>query len=156
MSPGIKPRIAWLVCTVALIAGCASTSQASRSRDAEAKQFRSHPGSSSLYIYRPGAGRQEQDDSTLYIDGRLIGFTLPRSFFVVHLQPGDHDLYGIAGDNGRLRLETRPGELYFIGLTVEAGQSYFYRTDPQDARRAIRACCALLENWAGGQRPLLR
>lgn len=138
-----------------LVAGCASTPQAASDSDAEAKQFVSHPNTSTLYVYRSDFG-SEDDQTVLYVDGRLIGATLPRTFFRVNLRPGNHLLNGVGADNGRLSLATRPGEIYFVSLAVLGGQSYFAVVDPETGRKTLAACCALLENWAPGQRPLLR
>jgi hypothetical protein len=140
---------------VLLTAGCASTPQAARDSDADAKQFVSHPNASTLYVYRNKFG-SEDDHSVLYVDGRLIGATLPRTFFRVNVRPGDHSLNGVGPDNGRLSLTTRPGEIYFVSLAVTGGQSSFAVVDPETGRKTLSACCALLENWAPGQRPLLR
>ncbi len=41
-------------------------------------------------------------------------------------------------------------------LTVIAGSSDYQPVPPEQAKRAIAGCCVLLENWAPGQRPLLR
>lgn len=136
-------------------AGCASTPQATAERDAEAKQFASNPGSSTLYVYRTDFGSSDSD-SVLWIDGKLIGATLPRTFFRVNVDPGHHTLNGAGNDVGKVVLETRPGEIYFVSLSVSAGHSVFRLESAEYARNALVACCVLLENWAPGQRPLLR
>lgn len=141
-----------LLLSVAL-AGCASTPQASRDRDNEAKRFAGSPAASIVYIYRTDTSAE---DSVIWIDGRLIGATLPRTFFRVPLEPGRHQLAGMAADNGRISVETRPGEVYFISLTMLGGQSQFRLVPPETGKKVVTNCCALLENWSPGQRPLLR
>lgn len=141
---------ALLVC-----AGCASTPQASAERDAEAKAFQSNPGGSTLYVYRIDSGTEDHD-GVLWVDGKLIGATLPRAYFRIHVDAGRHTLNGSGHDNGRISLETRPGEVYFVSQKMSAGHSVFRVEPPEKARGAILVCCALLENWAPGQRPLLR
>jgi len=149
--------ISAFVFSLLLCAGCASTPQASAERDAEAKQFASSPGSSTLYVYRTDFGNADADsDSVLWIDGRLIGATLPRAYFRVNVDPGPHTLNGAGHDVGKVVLETRPGEIYFVSLSVSAGHSVFRLESAESARNALIACCVLLENWAPGQRPLLR
>lgn len=138
---------------IAGLAACASTPQASVERDSEAKQFAHSPAASTLYIYRPDVA---QDDTVLWIDDRLIGATLPRTFFRVSVDPGRHVITGMAADNGKIALETRPGEVYFVALTSSAGQSRFQQVAAEHARTVLATCCSLLENWAPGQRPLLR
>lgn len=142
------------ICLLLFVAGCASTPQASRERDTEARQFTTHPGHSTLYVYRPEYGGDE--DTVLWIDGKLIGATLPKSFFRVNVNPGKHTLSGMGNDNGKFSLETRPGELYFVELYVIAGHSHYRQVSRDLGKGAVNRCCALLENWAPGQRPLLR
>jgi hypothetical protein len=142
-----------LAATLLCAAGCASTPQASAERDAEAKQFGTHPSTATVYIYRRESGKV---DTVLWIDNRLVGSTLPHTYFRVFLDPGRHMLNGLAGDNGRITIETRPGEVYFIALSVSAGQSHFQLVAEAAGRKAVANCCNLLETWAPGQRPLLR
>ena len=150
--------LAGLLLVAALIAGCASVPQASRERDAEAKQFVTHPQSSTVYIYRDGfqVGSRGMENSELYVDRRLIGSTLPGTFFRLDLRPGPHFLNGFAYDQGRMKLETRPGEIYFVKLTVADADSSFKQVSPDVGKREILRCCSLMENWAPGQRPLFR
>jgi hypothetical protein len=141
-----------------VLAGCASTPLASAERDAEAKLFVSQPAVATIYIYRPAVSPdiETEVDTTLWMDSRLIGATLPRTFFLIHAAPGLHLFRGVGPDNGRLRLEVRPGEIYFVRLQVVAGQSRMEPVDPTRGRQELSACCVLLENWRPGQRPLLR
>lgn len=139
---------------VLLLAACASTPQASSERDAAAKQFHTHPATAALYVFRVDNAHDE--DSVLYVDGRLVGATLPRAYFRVDVRPGRHRLHGIGSDSGTIEIATRPGEIYFVALRVAGGNSHFTVVDPAQGRQAIIDCCALLENWAPGQRPLLR
>lgn len=147
--------LALMVPVALLLAGCASTPQATAERDAQARQYASSPASSTLFIYRPDYGNSDSD-TVLWIDGRLIGATLPKTFFRVNVEPGKHTLSGMGHDNGRLTLETRPGELYYISLSTIVGNSHFWLVPPEIGRKAINSCCSLLENWTPGQRPLLR
>lgn len=140
---------------VALAAGCASTPQASVERDKEARQYASAPSNATLFVYRPDFGNPDWD-TVLWIDRRLIGATLPKTFFRINVEPGKHTLSGMGYDNGKLSIETRPGELYFVALSVISGQSLFWQVPADIGRQAIDRCCALMENWAPGQRPLLR
>ncbi|MGZ5233490.1 MAG: hypothetical protein ACXWC3_26055, partial [Burkholderiales bacterium] len=59
-----------------LVGACASTPEAPRDRDAEAKQFLTHPNASTIYVYRIDI-EPSDDQVVLYIDSRLIGETLP-------------------------------------------------------------------------------
>lgn len=153
--PAELEKLVALILSLALLAGCASTPQASRERDADAKQFVSHPGTAAIYIYRNGWNSAD-DDSVLFVDHRLIGATLRGTYFRVDVQPGKHVLRGFGYDAGQLELDVRPGEIHFVLLTVLNGTSRFFWRDVEIGRRELVVCCAMLENWAPGQRPLLR
>lgn len=153
--PGILKTLPLFVLLLAVLGGCASTPQASRQRDAQAKQFISHPATSAIYVYRTDT-YVEEADTTLYIDGRLIGSTLQRSFFRVDVNPGVHRLNGMGPDQGSLTIETRPDQVYYVELSVLGGDSHFSVVAPHIAQAGLIACCMLMENWAPGQRPLLR
>lgn len=141
---------------VLALAGCASVPHAALERDAEAKQFLAQPSAATLYVYRPDFVAPRGDESVLYVDNRLIGATLPGSYFRIDLRAGPHVLHGYAYDQGSLKVEPRYGEIVFVALNVLGGTSLFEVVAPEDARRAIARCCVLLENWTPGQRPLLR
>jgi hypothetical protein len=147
--------ICGITALVALLGACAATPQASAERDAEAKQFFTHPSAATIYVYRSPFNRIDSD-SVLYIDGRLIGSTLPGTYFRMDTVPGRHVLHGIALDAGQLEMEVRPGQTYFVALDVIAGHSRFTFVPDHIGRERVQACCALLENWGPGQRPLFR
>jgi hypothetical protein len=137
------------------IAGCTSTPEAPPERDAVAKEFNTHPGASTIYVYRSQFNNLDYD-SVLFLNGRLIGSTLPGTYFRVDATPGHNVLHGTGVDIGQIALDTRAGQLYFVSLDVLGGHSHF-RVVPDDAaKQQIASCCVLLENWAPGQRPLLR
>lgn len=154
--PSIPKTLPVLVLLLAALGGCASTPQASQQRDADARQFITHPATAGIYIYRTDRPHADEDDSVLYVDGRLVGATLPQTFFRIDVNPGMHQLNGMGPDQGSLKMETRPGQIYFVELNVISGNSHFTVVDPQLAQRTIKACCSFMENWAPGQRPLLR
>lgn len=137
------------------LAGCASTPQASPEHDAEAKHFMTRPDAATIYVYRPDFISSEHDPA-LYVDDRLIGTAPPGAFFRTDVRPGVHALSVIGGYGNELSLEVRSGELYYVSLRVAGGYALLERVSPEAGQRAIRTCCALFENWAPGQRPLLR
>jgi hypothetical protein len=151
----LKIRTGVVVLLVLLVTGCTSTPEASRERDAEAKQFLTHPATAAIYVYRPDVDQFEYHVD-LYIDGRIVGETLPRTFFRIDVAPGRHVLHGSAQDLGKLELDTRPDALYFVEHAVAAGQSYFRVVPEEIGRKRLVACCTLLERWAPGQRPFLK
>jgi hypothetical protein len=143
------------IAALALAGACTSTPQASRESDAAAKDFHTHPNAATIYVYRSEFDHLE-DESVLYMDGRLIGATLPGTYFRIDAVPGRHVLHGMGPDVGSIPLDVRPGESYFVSLDVIAYHSRFTAVPFDVGEQRVRACCALLENWAPGQRPLLR
>ena len=161
----IRPRIRLprgaleiLAAAVLALGGCASVPQATPERDAEAKQFITRPDAATIYVYRDdfAAVDPATDNTVLYVDGRLIGATLPRAFFRFDVRAGQHLLHGYGYDQGSLKVDTRSGDIYFVSLQVTGGTSRFTLVRPETGKRDILRCCALLENWAPGKQPLLR
>ena len=142
----------------AALSGCTSTPQAPPDRDAEAKRFVAHPAFAAVYVYRPDfpASDDVWTQTVLWIDDRLIGQTLPGTYYRVDLRPGAHRIRADGPDQGRLTLDTAAGQVYFVRLNVVAGSSRFALVDGETGRKENLVCCALLENWAPGQRPFLR
>ncbi|MBI3937074.1 MAG: hypothetical protein HY323_08855 [Betaproteobacteria bacterium] len=149
-----RAKLPAAILLLAALGGCASTPEATLERDARAKHFESNSYLAVIYIYRADWTRQGED-TVLMVNNRIIGTTLPASYFRIELWPGRHVIRGFGWDAGRLVLETEAGRVYFVALTV-GGSSHFTPVPPDIGRRAILACCGLLENWAPGQRPLLR
>lgn len=144
-------------CLLAALGACASTPQASLERDTQARRYLTHPGVSTLYVYRGDfPGSPDAADSVLYVNGRLVGATLPGTYFRIDLRPGEHLLHGYAHDQGRIRVRAPADEITFVSLNVVIGTSLFKQVAPEAARLDIARCCVLMENWAPGQRPLLR
>lgn len=138
-----------------LAAACTSTPQASPDQDAQAKEFMTHPGAATIYVYRSPFNHLT-DDSVLYLDGRLIGRTLPGAYFRIDVVPGHHVVHGTGLDLGQFAVDARPGQLYFVSMQVLGGHTQYELVSPTVAQERVRACCALLENWAPGQRPFIR
>ena len=153
----MRARLALAVSIVAL-SGCVSTPQATGERDAEAKRFLPRPDAAVIYVYRFdfASTGMASEDTVLYVDDRLIGATLPLTFFRFDVREGVHLLHGVGHDQGSLKLAARAGEVYFVMLLAAGGVSDFRRVDAATGKRDILRCCSLMENWAPGQRPVLR
>jgi len=147
-------RLAAALTVMMLIAGCTSTPEATPERDALAKEFLTHPNASTIYVYRSEFNHYDTD-SVLYLDGRVIGTTVPGAYFRLDTTPGRHVLHGTGIDLGNVTLETRAGEIYFVSVNINGGHSNFEVVTDAQGRERVRACCALLENWAPGQRPFI-
>ena len=137
------------------LGGCTSTPEAPADRDAVAKEFNTHPGASTIYVYRSQFNNLDFD-SVLYLNGRLIGSTVPGTYFRLDAAPGHNALHGTGIDLGQIALDTRPGQLYFVSVDILGGHSHFEVVPDDVAKQRIASCCVLLENWAPGQRPFVR
>ena len=139
------------VLALALIAGCGSTPLASPSRDAEAKRFEPAMNSALLYIYRP-AGYGGRGVTTMWVDGRLVGESLPETYFRVAVRPGRNRITVSGADQGRLEIETRADGVYFVeaqvaGETQSEANTVFRRVAPETGKAAVAGCCRMLETW---------
>lgn len=144
-----------LIALLILLAGCGSTPLASSSSDADAKRFEPAMNSALIYIYRP-TGYGGHGVSTMWVDGRLIGESLPETFFRVPVRPGRSRITGSGADQGRLEIETRPDGVYFVeaqvaGETQSEANTIYRRVSPEAGKAAVAACCRLLETWRPGQ-----
>lgn len=144
---------------IALCAGCASTPQASPERDAEAKRFEPVTREAVIYIYRPGY-TLIGPETTLWVDNRLVGSSLPGTYFRVIALPGRNLIDTSPPDTGRLEITTRGNDVTFIEMRTEGGQdgaptSRFRVVPPEEARAAIAKCCWRLETWRHNQPRLL-
>ena len=88
-----------------LLAACASVPQATPERDAEARQYVTHPKTATLYLYRPDASADHMTEAVLHVDNRIIGAALAGAFFRLDLRPGRHRLHGSGLDTGVLNVE---------------------------------------------------
>ncbi len=140
------------------LAGCAAVPQATPEHDAEAKEFEARPNTSALYVYRNDSPdiMETQSDVTVYVNDRLLGQALSGGYFRVDLRPGSYLLHGYGPDQGKLKISTRPGEVYFVSLNVVAGHSVYRLEAPAAGKRELTRCCVLMEKWQPGQRPLVR
>lgn len=147
-------RLGLALAAALLIAGCTSTPEAPSDQDALAKEYITHPNAGTIYVYRSEFNHFDTD-TVLFIDGRVVGSTVPGTYFRIDTTPGRHVLHGTGIDVGELALEARTGQVQFVSLDVLGGHSNFRLVPEQVGRERVRACCALLENWAPGQRPLV-
>jgi hypothetical protein len=135
-------------------AGCASTPEAPAVTDAEAKRFQPEQRAAIIYLYRADSG--SNGIATVWIDGRLVGQSLPGTFFRVPVRSG-HNVITVSGnDIGRIEIDTRQDEVYFVAMNVQgelegASNTVFRRVNPQAGQAEILRCCSLLETWRPGQ-----
>lgn len=155
---GLMKTASALVLLLAFLGGCASTPEAPLQDDAAAKRFESAPRAAIVYLYRADASGSA-GISTIWVDDRLVGQTLPATYFRFAVRPGHNRIAAFAGDQGRLEIDTREGGVYFVAMHVggegESSPNTVFRVVSPDAgKAAILRCCTLLETWRPGQRRL--
>jgi hypothetical protein len=142
---------------ILLLTACASTPEADPLRDAEAKRFEAVTRDSVIYVYRPDGGTGTAE-TTLWADGRLVGVSLPQTFFRVIVLPGKTLLDTSGPDNGRIEITTQGNDVTYVEMRAfddQSPRSRFRLMTAEDAQAAIRACCTRLEVWRPGQPRLL-
>lgn len=138
---------------VLCLSACASTPEADPVRDAEAKRFEPVTRDAVIYIYRPDRGSGAAQ-TTLWADGRLVGVSLPETFFRFIALPGKTLLHTSGPDNGRIEVNTRGNDVTYVEMRTDDDQSPMSRfrvVTADEARAAIRRCCTMLEVWRPGQ-----
>ena len=112
-----------------------------------------------IYVYRPDPWVTTAV-TELFADDRLIGSSLPGTYFRIPVLPGRHVIETFAGHGPSIEVETRGTEVVFLELRSYSGTDgspnmRFRRVSPEGGKRAILDCCARLEIWRPGQPRLL-
>jgi hypothetical protein len=147
------------VTMLALISACASTPEATSERDAAAKLFEPVTRDAVLYVYRPDFGTTA-GITTLTANGRLVGDSLPGTYFRIIVLPGRTRLDTLPPDSGKIEVETRGNDVVFVEMRTGGGpdgapSTNFRRLPPEVAKPAILDCCTMLETWRKGQSRIL-
>jgi hypothetical protein len=94
-------RDAIILAAALLCTACATTPEATHERDAEAKEFEPVTRDAVIYVYRPGS-TLGSPETTLWTDRRLVGSSLPGTFFRVLVWPGRNVIDTSPPDTGRI------------------------------------------------------
>lgn len=136
-----------------LLGACATTPEATPERNEEAKRFEAVSRDAVVYVYRPDRGTGAAD-TTLWANGRLIGVSLPLTFFRTIVLAGRTVLYTGGSDNGRIEFDTMGNDVTYVEMQtfdMQSPTTRFRLVPPEEAQAAIRACCTMLEAWRPGQ-----
>ena len=139
----MKLRLLIISFILLILQGCASVPMASLQKDSDAKQFKTSPEKSNIYVYRNetfgGA-----IPLTLNLDGRFAGQTGPYTYFFAQVDPGQHEVTSVAEDTSNLRLITEPGKSYFVWQEVKMGlwtaRSRLQEVDANTGAAAVQKC----------------
>jgi len=134
-------RFALLAICISLFTGCATSSMVTRDTKLE---ITAKLDSATLVIIR---------DSWLgspivfwnYLDGKLIGETQGKTYFVTYVKPGSHYVVVATENTGVAQLDFQSGKIYYLREGVIMGlwrarTSGFEPYTPQQAMDAIKDC----------------
>ena len=91
-----------------------------------------------------------------YLDGKLIGETMGKTYFVSTVTPGPHYVVVASENSCAAHFDFKPGRTYFLGQGVAMGvwrarASGFYPMTPEDAAKAMKSCRYLEYDPQSGQ-----
>lgn len=121
----------------------------------KAPDLTSHSGKATLVIIREtwlGGGIVFWN----YLDGKLIGETMGKTYFVTPVTPGPHYLVIATENTAAAHFDFKPGKTYFLGEGIAMGvwrarTSGFYPMTPEDAAKAMKDCTYLEYDPKTGQ-----
>ena len=140
---------------VLLCAACAATPEGTPESDADAKRFESEPRAAVVYLYRNDGS---QAITTMQVNQRLLGQSLPASYFRLRTNAGLNRFTIIGPDTGTFDLIAQFGEVYFVAMDVTGAGGHssptstrFRLVEPEIGKAAITRCCSLVQSWRPGQ-----
>jgi hypothetical protein len=143
------PRLASLAVLAVLATACASVPKATPEADAFAKEFRTTPGKTNLYVFRDesfGAAVK----MTVVLDDRILGDTAAKTFLLASIDPGPHNLVSKAENDARLEFVAEPGKNVYVWQEVKMGvlmaRSKLQLVGEESARPRVAECSLALGN----------
>jgi hypothetical protein len=100
--------------------GCASVSMAPAEQDTKAKSFAAAADKANVYVFRNesmGAAVKME----VAVDGKLIGKTASKTYFLVQLAPGKHTIVSQEDPEKKLDITVAAGKNYFVWQEVKMG-----------------------------------
>lgn len=123
--------------------GCTSVPMATAEQDAEAKKFLSVANKASIYLYRNETfgGAIAMPVS---LDGKTMGRTGPETFFKWEVEPGTHEVVSHTENIQKLKVDTKPGEIYYVWQEVKMGlfaaDSKLHLVDEAKGQAGVKEC----------------
>jgi hypothetical protein len=141
-----------LLVSVVFMSACASVPTAQKVDDKSAKEFIPSADRASVYIYRDeffGSALA----STVSINGKTIGQSLGKSFFLIKLAPGTYSITAYPGASCELTIDVHQGINYYVWqeskFAVNLGMCQLHSVDENTGRRGVLSG-ELLSSPSGG------
>jgi hypothetical protein len=109
--------------------------------DAAAKRFEPVPDRAVIYLARHTFDRNFV--APILLNDEMMGSTYRGTYMRLVVPGGMHRIAGVAGDSGLIRIQTTPGQIYFINQTTRGydalSNSTFELVDSQYGRSVVLA-----------------
>ena len=132
-----------VVAMLAMLAGCASVPMASLESDSAAKQFQVAADKSRIYIYR-NENMGGAIPMSLSVDGRMLGQSGPKTFFMVDVDPGSHTVSSHTENVSTLTVDAKAGKAHYIWQEVKMGmwsaRSQLQEVDAATGQAGVAEC----------------
>lgn len=137
-------RIVLMVVCLALITGCATTQML---KPDHPPALAAKPDTALLVIVRD-AFFGNAIVFWNYLDGKFIGETMGKTFFVTQVPPGEHYVVGATENTGIAHLNFEAGKRYFLKQGIAMGvwrarTSGFFPMTAAEAQKSIQKCTYL-------------
>jgi hypothetical protein len=137
-------RVLLLMVCIALLTGCATTQMI---KPEQPPELAATSDSALLVIVRDtflGGGIVFWN----YLDGKFIGETMGKTYFITHVQPGEHYVVSATENTGVVHLDFQAGKHYFLrqGVTMglwRARTSGFFPMTSEEVQKAVQNCTYL-------------
>ena len=140
-------RIASVIIVAVLSTACASVPMAPPEADAFAKEFRTTPGKTNLYVFRDEVFGSAVKMS-IVLDGRMMGDTASKTFLLAAVDPGRHALVSKTENDSRLEFVAEPGKNVYVWQEVKMGvlqaRSELQLVDEESGRTRVQQCSLAL------------
>ncbi len=130
---------------VAILAlnGCASVPMAPIAEDHKAKIMTPPRGKAIIYVYRSqkvgGVAK-----ISLNLDGKYMGRTAPKTYFMWIVKPGTHEIASLAENTARLKVKVKSGRKYYVWQKMKmgmwGGRTELLLVDADEAQVALEKC----------------
>jgi hypothetical protein len=118
-------RFAFLLAIIVTLTinGCATVPLASMHSETKAKTFVVNPDKSNIYLYRNEL-YGSAIPMTVALDGKVAGQTGPKTFMLWEVAPGSHEIKSSAENVSVLKIDTSPGNNYYVWQEVKMGWAF--------------------------------